>query len=142
MADDPITLIRRSAKGDMDAHRALAELAIAAGLEAVTNGEDAFVPYYEASIFSRMAAASGLLPDRARLMSVLAVCAELANQDGAADEAGVYTAEGIAIAELVADAGNGAASEYAAQIIANDAGDCSPTELMMAKEFKLVWGKA
>ena len=141
MDDNPITLIRRSAQGDFGAHRALAELSIAAGLGATDNGENAFFAYYEASIFSRMAASSGLLIDRARLMAVLAICAELASQDGNDEESDVYVAESIAIAELVADAGDGESSEYAAQIIANSAGDCSHGQLMRAKEFKQIWGQ-
>ena len=142
MSDNVITLIRRSAIGDFGAHRALAELAIAAGLEATDNGENAFNPYYEASIFSRMAAASGALADRARLMGVLAICAELASQDGNDEESDVYVAESLAIAELVADGDDAEASEYAARIIANSASHCSHEQLMRAKEFKQVWGQA
>lgn len=140
MSENVITLIRRSGKGDLEAHRALAEIAIAAGLQSTEGGDNAYLLYYEASIFSRLAASAGLLPDRARLMAVLAVCAKLANDMGSAEEAAIYSAEGIALAELIADSNEGEASEFAAQVIVNNCGDCSPEILEMAKEYKQLWG--
>lgn len=140
MHDEAIKLLKRSAKGDMQAHRCLAELAMGLGLEAVTNGDDATLPYYEASIYARMAAASGLLPDRARLISILAVCSDIARQSGDLESAEVYNAEGLALAELVADSGDAEASEYAAMMITNSGTNWSPDEIAMAKEFKIIWG--
>lgn len=140
MSKNAITLIRRSGKGDIEAHRALAELAIAAGLQSTEHSENAFLLYFEASIYSRLAASAGLMPDRARLMAVLAVCAKLANDMGSTDVAAIYSAEGIALAELIADSNEGEASEFAAQVIINNCGDCSPEILEMAKEYKQLWG--
>lgn len=139
MSEDVITLIRRSGKGDMEAHRTLADMAIAAGFDAVGKGDDAYLNYYEASIYSRLAATSGKLADLARLMSVLAICANLAERNGETDDAETYHAEGIGLAELIADSNEGEASECAAQMIANGAGECSPAVLEMAKEFKTLW---
>lgn len=140
MHDEGIRLLKRSAKGDMDAHRSLAELAIGLGLEATRNGEDPTLTYYEASIYARMAAASGLLPDRARLIATLAVCSDLAVQNGDPESAEIYNAESIALAELVADSGDPEVSEYAALMIASAGAEWSHNEIQMAKDFKIIWG--
>lgn len=139
MSEDVITLIRRSGKGDIEAHRKLADMAIAAGYEATGKGADASTNYYEASIFSRLAATSGKLSDMARLVSVLAVCADYAARNGDKDDADTYTAEAIGLSELVADSNDGEASECAAQMIVNNAGEYPPEVLEMAKEFKTLW---
>lgn len=140
MSDDAITLIRRSAIGDFDAHRALAQIAIAGGLEATGRGENPYLSYYEASIFARMAAASGSLADRAQLLALLAICSDLARVQGSLDDAMAHDAESLALAELVADGDDAEAAEYAAQIIVNNGDTFTPELVEMAKEFKQLWG--
>lgn len=139
MSDDAITLIRRSAIGDFDAHRTLAKMCAAQGLEATMRGENAYLSYYEAGIFARMAAASGLLADRALLLAVLAVCCDLARGQGSLDDAIAHHAEGLALAELVADGDDMEAAEFAAQIIVNNGDTITPELAEMAKEFKQLW---
>lgn len=140
MSDDAITLIRRSATGDIDAHRALAQLGIAQGLEVIERGGDAYLSYYEASIFARMAAASGALADRAQLLALLSICADLARRQGCMADAMAHDAESLALAELVADGDDIVAAEYAAQIIVNNGDTITPEIVEMAKEFKQLWG--
>jgi len=140
VSEDAITLLKRSAKGDFDAHRALTKLGIAQAVATVERGDDAYPPYYEATIFARMAAASGSLPDRASLLSLLAICSELARRNGDLDDAMTHDAEGLALAELVADGDDTEAAEYAAQIIANSGDSITPEVVELAKEFKQLWG--
>ena len=137
---DAITLIRRSAIGDFDAHRALAQMGAAQGLEATGRGENPYLSYYEASIFARMAAASGSLADRAQLLALLAICSDLARGQGSLDDAMAHDAECLALAELVADGDDAEAAEYAAQIIVNNGTAITPELVEMAKEFKQLWG--
>ena len=136
---DAITLLKRSAIGDFDAHRTLAQMCAAQGLEATGRGEDPYLSYYEASIFARMAAASGLLADRAQLLALLAICCDLARGQGSLDDAMVHHAEGLALAELVADGDDREAAEFAAQIIVNSGDTITPELVEMAKEFKQLW---
>lgn len=112
----------------------------AQGLEVSGRGGDAYLSYYEASIFARMAAASGLLADRAQLLALLAICSELARGRGMIDDAMTHDAECLALAELVADGDDAEAAEYAAQIIVNSGETITPELLEMAKEFKQLWG--
>jgi hypothetical protein len=136
---DAITLIRRSANGDFDAHRALVQIAVAGGRDATERGDNPYLSYYEASIFARMAAASGSLADRAQLLAVLAICSDLARLQGSIDDAEAHDAESLGIAELVADGDDKEAAEYAAQIIVNNGGTITPELVEMAKEFKQLW---
>lgn len=87
-----------------------------------------------------MAAASGSLPDRASLLSLLAICSELARRNGDLDDAMTHDAEGLALAELVADSDDTEAAELAAQIIASNGDTITPEVVELAKEFKQLWG--
>lgn len=112
----------------------------AQGLEQTGRGENPYLSYYEASIFARMAAASGSLADRAQLLALLAICSELARGQGFLADALTHDAESLALAELVADGDDAEAAEYAAEIIVNSGDTITPEVAELAKEFKQLWG--
>lgn len=96
----PFAYLKRAARGDLDAQRALADAAV----QMVSECEDSdpTTALTEGLVFARMAAEHGDVSDRGRVISMLSLLSDLLGEDGD-DE----MAEAIARTFMAADEGYG-----------------------------------
>ena len=138
---EPIALVRQAARGNLEAMRSLRD----AGMSLATSCDDEeekLFQYYEAAIFGRLAAEIGGLTDRAHLMGLLALQADILRGSDCEDErcrAIELEGEAVALAELVAEQG-GEFSEETATMIVMGADAVEPEVFARAKHFKKLWG--
>lgn len=123
---DAYALLSCAAKGDLDAQRALARVA----LDTVSNGSDVCDPVttlIEGMVFARMAASHGTVEDQGTFIQLAALLADLDPDEGCFDP----VAEAIARVSIAADAG----SEEAAQMLPELAAGVAPEVMAAAQEI-------
>jgi hypothetical protein len=118
---DHLALLPLAARGDVEAMRHLAVMALVKLNEGCANPETLLL---EAVSFQRLAAVVGDGGDRVRLVSVLALTA-LVTGDAS------YSAEALAWLEMLAGRGH----EFIDESLANEAGNEPPEVLAAAKEI-------
>lgn len=108
---NPYPLLRRAARGDLEAMRSLASACTKQGVE----GGD-LTALTEALIFARLAfARSGDVADAGLTVSTLALAVESCPDE--CELRSVWNAEGIALTSMLADQGNPIAEEHLAGLV-------------------------
>lgn len=105
---DPFGKLAAAARGDIEAQRLLANIAVEKVIEGA-DGIDPMIALSEGLVFARMAAAQGDTGDQGLCISMLALMAQIGGEDACRDQ----IAEAAARVALVADR-DAECSEYAA----------------------------
>lgn len=103
MSDDfnAFAHLKAAATGDITAQRLLAEAAVQMAVDCGPDLDP--MPFVQDGlVFARLAAAHGEAADKGRLLSMLAVAAEICSPDCREE----YAGEALALAETLADEGN------------------------------------
>lgn len=128
---DPFERLTRAARGEVQAQRDLARMAVTAAFERDESGQFANEPLLalsEALVFARMAATTGEAADQGLVLSILALFLDAGGDHASA------TAEGIARVELAADSG-GPGSEQAAEILESMVSGERPEVVALARDY-------
>jgi len=125
---NPYAHLKAAASGDLEALRALADHSIELTRHACADPVRAL---QEGLIFARMAAAVGTICDKGRVLGMLALCGECANDYATQMDC---LAEGIAMASIMADHGE----ELAADGVNLLSEGSSPEVLELAKVYELI----
>lgn len=129
-AFNPFRVLADAAIGDIAAQRALADEAIRIARE--DDDSDPETALREGLIFARMAASHGNAADKGRVVAMLALAAELCEQDGDHDTAEILGAEAIARVAVMADEG----VELAENTIGTMADNATPGTMAMALQYQ------
>ena len=127
---NPFRAVADAAIGDIEAQRALADESVRMARE--DPDIDPILTLCEGLVVARMAAAHGNSGDRGRVVSMLAVAAELCERDGDNDSADIFIGEAIARMSLLADEG----VDLAATGLNRAAEHASTDAMEMAKNFE------
>lgn len=128
---DPYERIVAAARGDLQAMRDLANLAMRNALDP-TSGADACKQLIEGLVFARMAATHGHIADQGLVISMLA----LLSKTGADDDCAGEHAEAIARLALVGDFGDDFEADLVSQHLPFLADDADPEIMALAKEIR------
>lgn len=124
---NPFSHLRAAATGDIAAQRLLADAAVQMAAEYGLD-EDPLPYVQDGLIFARLAAAHGNDDDKGRLISMLAIAAELCGDERSNE----FSGEALAVAELVAEAGNDLMSDLLPQVVEK----LNPEVVAMAQGFR------
>jgi hypothetical protein len=128
---DPFELLARASRGELQAQRDLARMAVAAAVERDADGNlanDPLICLSEGLVFARLAATRGDIADNGLVLSILALFIDAGGEPGSA------AAEGIARMELAASSAQ-SGSEQAAQMLTQLVADASPGVVALAGDY-------